>query len=396
MRKTLIKVAVVGSVAALALTGCSNSKKTTGGLSNGGSSGSSSGGPKQTYTIAYQGPLSGSNQALGINMDNSVKLAIEQANAKGDLPFTLKFSDSDDQGEPAQAPAASDKILQDTSVMAVVGPAFSGATAAVEPKFTAANLASVSPSATRVSLTSSGYKTFFRVVANDGAQGPAAADYLAKLGKKNVYLVDDTSDYGKGLADNIQTELKAKSVKYEREGVSDKTSDYSAIATKVVSSGADALYYGGYYAGGSLFAKALKAAGFKGLAMSDDGSNDPHFVTGAGASAAAGWQFTCACADATTDPNEKDFNAAYMTKYNVAPGTYSPEAYDATNAIISVMKGIGGTVTRAGVVAGLKSVNFQGITKPIKFESTGEVAGSTIYVYQVTGAKIVLKGKTTD
>lgn len=396
MRKTLIKVAVVGSVAALALTGCSNSKKTTGGLSNGGSSGSSSGGPKQTYTIAYQGPLSGSNQALGINMDNSVKLAIEQANAKGDLPFTLKFSDSDDQGDPAQAPAASDKILQDTSVMAVVGPAFSGATAAVEPKFTAANLASVSPSATRVSLTSSGYKTFFRVVANDGAQGPAAADYLAKLGKKNVYLVDDTSDYGKGLADNIQTELKAKSVKYEREGVSDKTSDYSAIATKVVSSGADALYYGGYYAGGSLFAKALKAAGFKGLAMSDDGSNDPHFVTGAGGSAAAGWQFTCACADATTDPNEKDFNAAYMTKYNVAPGTYSPEAYDATNAIISVMKGIGGTVTRSGVVAGLKSVNFQGITKPIKFESTGEVAGSTIYVYQVTGAKIVLKGKTTD
>ncbi len=396
MRKSLINIAVVATVAAVAMTGCSNSKKSTGGLSNGGTSSSSTGGAKQTYTIAYQGPLSGSNQALGINMDNSVKLAIKQANAKGDLPFTLKFSDSDDQGDPSQAPAASDKILQDSTVMAVVGPAFSGATAAVEPKFTAANLASVSPSATRVSLTSSGYKTFFRVVANDGAQGPAAADYLIKQGKKNVYLVDDTSDYGKGLADNIQTELKAKKVKYEREGVSDKTSDYSAIATKVVSSGADALYYGGYYAGGSLFAKALKAAGFKGLAMSDDGSNDPHFITGAGAAASEGWQFTCACADATTDPNEKQFNTDYQTEYKVAPGTYSPEAYDATNAIISVMKGIGATVTRQGVVDGLKTVNFAGITKPIKFEANGEVAGSTIYVYQVTSGKIVLKGKSTD
>ncbi len=396
MRKALIKIAVVGAVAAVAMTGCSNSKKSTGGLSNGGSSGASGGGgAKPTYTIAYQGPLSVNSPNLGINMDNSVKLAIEQANASGNLPFTLKFVDSDDQGDPAQAPAATDKIIQDTSVMAVVGPAFSGATAASEPKFGAANLASVSPSATRVSLTSSGFKTFFRVVANDGAQGPAAAEYLAKKGLKNIYLVDDTSDYGKGLADNIQTTLKTKGIKYEREGVSDKTSDYSAIAAKVVSSGADALYYGGYYAGGSLFAKALKAAGFKGLAMSDDGSNDPGFIKGAGA-AAEGWQFTCACADATTDPNEKDFNTAYMAKYNVAPGTYSPESYDATNAIISVMKGLGTNVTRAGVVAGLKTVDFQGITKQIKFQPNGEVVGTTIYVYQVTGGKIVLKGKTTD
>lgn len=396
MRKTLIKVAVVGVVAAVAMTGCSNSKKNNNGLSNGGSStGSNSATTKPTYTIAYQGPLSVNSPNLGINMDNAVKLAIEQANAKGDLPFTLKFIDSDDQGDPAQAPAATDKIIQDTSVMAVVGPAFSGATAASEPKFSAANLASVSPSATRVSLTSSGFTTFFRVVANDGAQGPAAADYLAKQGMKNVYLVDDTSDYGKGLVDNIQTELKAKGVKYEREGISDKTSDYSAIATKIVSSGADALYYGGYYAGGSLFAKALKAAGFKGLAMSDDGSNDPGFIKGAGA-AAEGWQFTCACADATTDPNEKDFNAAYTAKYNVAPGTYSPESYDATNAIISVMKSLGTNVTRAGVVAGLRTVDYQGITKQIKFEANGEVVGSTIYVYVVKDGKIVLKGKTTD
>lgn len=394
MRNRTLTTVGVGAIAlVLALGGCSSSGKKSGGLQNDGGN-TQPNTAKQIYTIAYQGPLSGANVQLGINMDNAAKLAIKQANDKGDLPFTLKFMDSDDQGDPAQAPAATDKIVQDASVMAVVGPAFSGATAASEPKFTAANLASVSPSATRVNLTSSGYKTFFRVVANDGAQGPAAADYLIAQGKKNVYLVDDTSDYGKGLADNIQTELKAKNIKFEREGVSDKTSDYSAIATKVANSGADALYYGGYYAGGSLFAKALQAAGFKGLAMSDDGSNDDGFIKGAGA-AAEGWQFTCACADARTDPNEADFNTAYKAMFNVDPGTYSPEAYDATNAIISVMKGIGANVTRQAVVDGLRTVDYKGITKQIKFESNGEVAGTAIYVYEVKDGKRVFKGLTT-
>jgi len=95
------------ALGALALSAC-------GGSSGGGSS---SGGGKKTYTIAYQGPLSGDNAQLGINMDNGVKLAVEQANKKGDLPFTLNFTDSDDVGDPAQAPAAARKLIDNKDVV---------------------------------------------------------------------------------------------------------------------------------------------------------------------------------------------------------------------------------------------------------------------------------------
>ena len=37
--------------------------------------------PKPTYTIAYEGPLSGGDAQLGLNMKFAVALAINQANA---------------------------------------------------------------------------------------------------------------------------------------------------------------------------------------------------------------------------------------------------------------------------------------------------------------------------
>lgn len=385
MNRRLLKLALLLSVGALALAAC-------GGGTPAGSGGG--GGSKPVYKIAYQGPLSGDNAQLGINMDNAVKLAVEEANKKGNLPFTLQFTNSDDVGDPAQGPSAAQKLIDDQQVVAVVGPAFSGATKASEPLFTQANLASVSPSATNPQLTSLGFKTFFRVVPPDDAQGKEAANYLAKgLKAKKVYIVDDKSEYGVGLADVIQKSLGALNVPVVREGIA-PTKDYTAIATKVASSGADALYYTGYFADAALFAKALTSAGFNGVKMSDDGANDDQFIAGAGATAAEGWQFTCPCLDARVDPNAKAFFDAYKAKFNSDPGTYSPEAYDAANAIISVMEKIGAQVTRDKVVQGLKSVDYKGITKEIKFQANGEVSGTTIFVYEVKGGKRVLKGTT--
>jgi branched-chain amino acid transport system substrate-binding protein len=370
-------------VGALALTAC------------GGSSGGESGdGGKKTYTIAYQGPLSGDNAQLGINMDNGVQLAVEQANKKGDLPFTLKFTNSDDVGDPAQGPTAAQKLIDDSSVVAVVGPAFSGATKASEPLFTQANLVSVSPSATNPNLTSQGFKTFFRVVPPDDAQGAEAGAYMVKgLKAKSIYLVDDKSEYGVGLADVIDKNVAGPKLK--REGIP-VTKDYSTIAQKVASSGADVLFYSGYYAELALFVKALKAAGYKGAIVSGDGANDDQLITQAGAANAEGVYLTCPCNDANVDPNAADFTAAYKAKFNTNPGTYSPESFDAANAIIEAMKGIDGDITREKVVEAVKAIDYKGITKQIKFESNGEVAGKTIFVYQVKGGKRAILGTTAE
>jgi branched-chain amino acid transport system substrate-binding protein len=370
-------------VGALALTAC-------GGSSGGGSGG----GGKKTFGLAYQGPLSGDNAQLGINMDNGVKLAVEQANAKGDLPFTLKFSNSDDVGDPAQGPTAAQKLIDDASVMAVVGPAFSGATKASEPLFSDASLVSVSPSATNPTLTSQGFKTFFRVVPPDDAQGAEAGAYMVKgLKAKSVYLVDDKSEYGVGLADVIAKNVSGATLK--REGIP-VTKDYSTIAQKVSASGADTVFYSGYYAELALFTKALKAAGYKGNIVSGDGSNDDQLVTQAGAAAAEGIYLTCPCNDANVDPNAADFLKAYKAKFNANPGTYSPEAYDAANAIIAAMKTVGADLTRQKVVDAVKAVDYKGITKQIKFEPNGEVNGKTIFVYQVKAGKRAILGTTAE
>ena len=382
--RRLLRLAVPLAVGALALTAC-------GGGDDDGDTGD---GGKKTYTLAYQGPLSGDNAQLGINMDNGVQLAVEQANKAGDLPFNLKFTNSDDVGDPAQAPTAAQKLIDDENVIAVVGPAFSGATKASEPLFSAANLASVSPSATNPTLTSQGFKTFFRVVPPDDAQGAEAAAYMTKgLKAQSIYLVDDKSEYGVGLADVIAKSLAG--TKLKREGIP-VTKDYSTIAQKISASGADTVYYAGYFAEFALFTKALKATGFKGALLSGDGSNDDQFIVQAGNAAAEGVYFTCPCGDANVDPKAADFLAAYKAKFNANPGTYSPEAYDAANAIIAAMKTIDGDITREKVVEAIKAIDYTGITKQIKFESNGEVAGKTIFVYQVKAGKRNVLGTTAE
>lgn len=394
--RSLTAIAVLATAGAVALAGCSSSgggsKNNGGGLGGGGgaSSGGSSGG--QTYKIGFQGALSGDNQQLGINEINSVQLAVEQANAKGDLGFKLEVVKSDDGGSADKAPAAAAALIQDQGVVGVVGPIFSGPTSATGKDYSAANLALISPSATNADLTSSGFTTFHRIVPTDGVEGAQAAEYLAKK-FKNVFVVDDTTVYGKGVADVVEKTLKSKGVKTERQGVAQNTQDYGAIAQKVKSSGAQAMFYGGYDAQAALFAKALTAAGYPGVRMTGNGGKSSVFTQGAGA-AGNGWLFSCGCQDATTAPEAADFSKAYTAKFGTPPSTYSPEAYDATNAMIEAIKAAAakGSVTRQSVEDAVSALDYKGITTQVKFQPNGEVAQATVNLYEQKDGKIVQVG----
>ncbi|MDT4948162.1 MAG: branched-chain amino acid transport system substrate-binding protein [Pseudonocardiales bacterium] len=395
--RTLTLVAVVATASALALTGCSSSKSSGGTSSKAGGLGgantsSGSSGPKKALKIGFQGALSGDNQQLGINEINSVNLAVKEANAKGDLPFTLTVLKSDDGGDAAKAPAAAQTLIQDPAVVGVVGPIFSGPTSATGKDYATAGLGLISPSATNEDLTKSGFTTFHRIVPTDGVEGIAAADYLAKKYKK-VFVVDDTTVYGKGVADVVRKELKAKGATVQSQGVAQNTQDYGAIAQTVSSSGAQAMFYGGYDAQAGLFAKALKAAGYKGVSMAGNGGKSSKFESGSGA-AGNGFLFSCGCQDATTAPAAAAFNKAYTAAYKTPPSTYSPEAYDATNALIDAMKTAAGkgTVTRAAVETAINALDFKGITTQIKFAPSGEVAQATVNLYEQKSGKIVELG----
>jgi branched-chain amino acid transport system substrate-binding protein len=385
----------------LALAACGNSGSNSGASGGSSSSGGGLGGgsSSQTYKIAFQGPLSGDNQQLGINEVQGVQLAVDQANSSNNLGFKLDLVKADDQGSPEQAPTAAAQILQDNAVLGVIGPSFSGATKAVGATYGQAGLAFISPSATNPTLSQQGFTTFHRIVPSDNVEGTQAADLFARKGYKKVVVIDDLSDYGKGVADAIQTEAQKKGVQVQRLSVDAKTTDYGATAATVASSGSQAVFYGGYDAQAGQVAKALTAAGYQGARYGGNGDKSSVFTQGAG-DAGNGWYFTCGCSDATVAPAAKSFTAAYKAKFNQDPSTYSPEAYDAANALIEAIKTAAknGAPTRQSVEQAVNNLDYKGITTEVKFDKTGEVDqnAQVVNLFQQKNGVITLLGNIKD
>jgi branched-chain amino acid transport system substrate-binding protein len=392
-----VPLVLAGSLA-LAACGNSSSSGASGGSSSSGG-GLGGGSSSQTYKIAFQGPLSGDNQQLGINEVQGVQLAVDQANSSNNLGFKLDLVKADDQGSPEQAPTAAAQILQDNAVLGVIGPSFSGATKAVGATYGQAGLAFISPSATNPTLSQQGFTTFHRIVPSDNVEGTQAADLFARKGYKKVVVIDDLSDYGKGVADAIQTEAQKKGVQVQRLSVDAKTTDYGATAATVASSGSQAVFYGGYDAQAGQVAKALTAAGYQGARYGGNGDKSSVFTQGAG-DAGNGWYFTCGCSDATVAPAAKSFTAAYKAKFNQDPSTYSPEAYDAANALIEAIKTAAknGAPTRQSVEQAVNNLDYKGITTEVKFDKTGEVDqnAQVVNLFQQKNGVITLLGNIKD
>ena len=168
------------------------------------SSAGSSGAACGNYNIAYMGALTGDAGALGQHMAGGIKLALDEYNeSHADCQVGLKTFDS--QGSPDQAPGLATQIVNDDSIIGLVGPGFSGESLATGKTFFDAGLPVISPSATNVTITQQGWTNWHRVIGNDAAQGAADAKFLTTdLGFKAVYVVDDAQDYSKGLADVVK------------------------------------------------------------------------------------------------------------------------------------------------------------------------------------------------
>jgi branched-chain amino acid transport system substrate-binding protein len=343
----------------------------------GSSSGGSAKGKNCGYSLAYIGALTGSSANLGVNIEQGAELAVIQYNDKnGKDCVTLKKFDS--QGDPAVAPGVTRQAITDKKLLGVVGLPFSGESEASEPILESAGIPAITPSATRVSLSSHGWKVFHRAVANDGAQGPAAANYVKNVLKaEKVFVADDQSAYGAGLADAVKTTLGAAVAGTDKTSADGKQTDFSATVQKVVSSGATAFFYGGYYQNAGLLRKQLSAAGWKGTLVAGDGVNDKGFAEAAGNDAATGSVVTCPCSPASKAGGS--FVTDYKAKWNTDAGTYSDVAFDAANIFL---KGIdGGNTTPEKMLSYVNDVKYSGVANTYKFTSTGELDPTYIKVW---------------
>lgn len=382
------RVAAVVAVVALVGAACgSNKKEST-------ASGSGGGSCPSGITIGFFGALTGNNSPqLGINEADGVQLAIEQFN-KAHPKCTVSYKPFDSQGDAAQAPALAQQAVQNKNIVALVGPAFSGESKQADPIFNdpSATLPIITPSATNPALAKNGWKIFHRAVANDDAQGPAIAKYfLNTLKTKKVAVIDDASEYGKGLADIVRTKLKDGGATVPVSESIDKSHNYPATVNKVKAASVDGVVFGGYYQEAGPLAKQLKDAGVTVPFLSGDGSLDDGFVQAAGNDGAEGALLTAPAAYALTSPDTQAFVAAYKAKFNVNPALYSGEAYDAANHILAAIAA--GKTTRTAINDYISTTPYKGMLKTYDYDSTGEIKGDpVILVHKVVSAKITLVG----
>jgi branched-chain amino acid transport system substrate-binding protein len=359
--------------AALALAACGG---TTGNSTDAGSKACD-------LKIGFFGALTGDAANLGINIKNGAELAVTQYNEKNpSCKVTLTSFDS--QGDPSIAPGLAQKAVTDKKLVGIVGPAFSGESKAADPIFDKAGLNIITASATNPALSENGWKTFHRILGNDATQGPAAAKYIKDVLKaQKVFVSDDTSEYGKGLADIVKKDLGSAVVGSDETAADGKQDDFSPTVTKAKASGATVFFYGGYYSNASKLVKQLKSGGFTGTFVAADGVKDDGFIKGAGA-AAEGAILTCPCL-----PPDKaaEFSAAYKKAYNSDPATYSAEAYDAANVFLAGIAA--GKSSSSDMNAFISSYSAKGVTKNVKFDAKGEPSEVTVWAYKVTDGKIV-------
>ncbi|RZU77117.1 branched-chain amino acid transport system substrate-binding protein [Micromonospora kangleipakensis] len=352
-------------------------------------SGNEAGGGKAAcdLKIGFFGPLTGDAAGLGIHMRNGAKLAIDQYN-KDNADCKVNLAEYDSQGDPAKAAPLAQQAVSDSKVVGINGPSFSGESEVADPIFDQAGLPIITPSATRPSLSTKNWKIFHRGVGNDTSQGPAAGRYIKNVLKADkVYVVDDQSAYGAGLVDEVK---KIIGTPAGQDKIQVKQTNFSAVVTKIQSSGANVLFFGGYYTEAGLLLKQLKGAGWKGTMVAGDGVNDANFIKVAGEQVAEGTILTCPCAPATAAKGTfvTDYKAAFD---NAEPGTYADVSYDITKIMLEGIKA--GKGTRADLLSFIKSYNKAGGATGVtyKFEANGELDPTQVLVwaFKVNAGKVV-------
>ncbi|MFD3873059.1 ABC transporter substrate-binding protein [Streptomyces sp. NPDC058623] len=370
----------------------------------GGAAGDGKAGSSVTVVIGVDAPLSGGMSALGVGIKNSADLAVRTANETRHVPgVTFEIKALDDVADPARGEANAARFVSDEKVLGVVGPFNSGVAQTLVPPLAQAGMAVVSPSNTNPVLTlgpdwaagttSRPYSTYFRTVTTDVDQGPMAAQYLhGKAKKTKVYVVDDTSAHGTTLTEGFTTEFrKLGGTVVGTEQVHPAELTFAGLAARARSSGADAVYFGGYYDTAGRLSQQLKQAGVTVPLMGGDGIFDQQYLTAN--PKAEGDLATNIGAPAEESAAGQDFLARYRNAgYPEAAGWYGPYAYDATWSLIEAVKAVaaanGGALpsdSRAKLPQAVARQSFDGVTGRVAFDGNGDTVNRRLTVYAVQG-----------
>ena len=347
----------LAAVVALAFSACSQAPGSTG------STGGSAAAGGKVLKLGTELPMSGAETANGEPTANGVKLAIKQANAQNMIPgYTIDINVQDDAvngaHDPQQGAQNMHTLVADASVVGVVGPFNSNVAQAEIPISNAAGLAQCSPANTNTTLTyppdALQYRpnnpdkiNYFRVAAPDSIQGPAGADFVfTDLGKKKVYILDDTETFGVGVGNSFSDQFKSLGGEVvKRDSAPKSTTDYTPLFTAAAALKPDAVYLAGTTPTGMGLAlkQARTVEGFEdivfmgpdGIADLGPGGTEGATITVAGQAAANVYGTVAGVHDL---PAGSTFVADYTAEFGKAPGAYSAAGYSCAQVILQSLK----------------------------------------------------------
>lgn len=340
--------------------------------------------------IGASAPLTGPQAHIGKDNENGTRMAVDDANAKGitigGKKVHFELLSEDDQTDPKTATIVAQKLV-DAKVNGIIGHLNSGTTIPASRIYSDNGIPQISPSATAVAYTAQGFKTAFRVMANDAQQGKVLGEFATKkLGAKKIAVIDDRTAYGQGIADEFVKSAQANGAQIvTREYTTDKAVDFAAVLTAIKGKQPDLIFFGGMDPQGAPMAKQLRGLGMQTQFMMGDGGYTPKFIDNAGA-AAEGTYASLPGVPLDKMPNGRDFATRYEAKFKQPIQLYAPYCYDAVNVMIAAMQKAG-SAEPAKYLPELGKVVHDGVTAKISFDDKGDLKGGAVTLYQVKQGK---------
>ena len=341
--------------------------------------------------IGVAGAHSGDLASYGLPTLGAVRIVVDKANTSGGIGGKkIELLVEDDACKPEMATNAATKLLSE-GAQVVIGHTCSGATKAALPIYKNANILLLSPSATSPELTHSGeYPNFYRTIAPDDAQARINVDFaINTLGMKNIAVIHDKGDYGKGFAEFakkfIEDSGKAKVALFE--GITPGAVDYSAIVQKIKQSQADAVIFGGYHPEASKIVGAMKRKKLDVAFISDDGVKDITFIKVAGKNAEG--VYASGPKDSTKNPISIQAFAEYKAIHKADAGAFYENAYAAALAMVNALKATGGATDLPALKKALQTEKVDTPLGLISFDATGDAVGVGFSMFQVQNGQFV-------
>ena len=348
----------------------------------------------KTRSIGLMAPFTGPAASIGINQVHWAQSYQRTYNATHSTK--IKFVNEDTMLGSANGTAEAVKGAQalgsNPSVLGVVGPAGSNEVKATTGALKGAGLGFVSGSATNTQITTDGTRTgyFFRTVPPDSSQSLSVSAYITgKLKATKVYIVDDQEAYSIGLADEVQTQLKAKGVTVGRDGVSQQQSDFSAIINKIPRDTEVVYLPWQLPPKGQAFGQQMKSLGRGSVKlMGSDGLFDPLF-SGLGSNVY----------DSFFPLNSQDKRVkAFKKLHGGAAELFGAPSYVATQVVSGAIDRAcaNGTASRAEVRAQLKKTKISKkaslLGLPVSFDSNGDMVKKPFGIYHSVNGVFVRVG----